>query len=306
MLVNVELAWEGSFRLTFRAVDRKPHPMTDSKRFRQAVIDDSFKEIEGNKGGEGNAISPSTSSTDLYWHYFLEKDDDKEAIDDLKGNPLLAMREFSVEINNKGIRQVDDFKIHPVRLNNEFLFKIIPLSEKDSKEWLQVYKTQMMPSVNVGDFLWLWKTSSTLIEGEVKTEELLVKCVFSLAPSFYLFDVYPTNRQEQMKKTMLQKATDMLVLSIPPEGTEELKGTIGEEEIRIHTIIHIPKEKMVQFILNYLLFKEKVLNNLSTCFFYHAAVSIPHALIYAAEILCVAIGSKPVALVSRFSSLLSS
>jgi hypothetical protein len=52
-------------------------------------------------------------------------------------------------------------------------------------------------------------------------------------------------------------------------------------------------------IENYIYDVEGVLaDDVSSCYMYHAGVSIPASLIYATEVMCVLIGAKPVNLVS--------
>jgi hypothetical protein len=126
-----------------------------------------------------------------------------------------------------------------------------------------------------------------------------VKCIYqSLESNVWMFEYYPTNRLTQMRQTILEK--DSRFLSISLSSSKEMIMKLSGKEIHLHSMITIPKHHIIQFIMNYLLVKEKQLNGMTSCFFYHAAVTIPQSLIYAGEILCVLVGSKPAVLVKPF------
>jgi hypothetical protein len=71
--------------------------------------------------------------------------------------------------------------------------------------------------------------------------------------------------------------------------------------IALHGLIPIGRDAL-GYLHRHLVHKEGTPNGMSSCYMYHAAVSMPQALIYAAEILCVLIGSKPVTLVNDLST----
>lgn len=56
--------------------------------------------------------------------------------------------------------------------------------------------------------------------------------------------------------------------------------------------------QVVGFLRRYIETKEGRPNGMSSCYMYHAAASMPQALLYATEILCVLLGFKPLTLVS--------
>jgi hypothetical protein len=135
---------------------------------------------------------------------------------------------------------------------------------------------------------------------DVEVQELLVKCIYqSSEGNVWMFEYYPTNRLTQMRQTILEK--DSQFLSISLSSSKEMIMKLSGKEIHLHSMITIPKHHIIQFIMNYLLVKEKELNGMTSCFFYHAAVTIPQSLIYAGEILCVLVGSKPAVLVNLSS-----
>jgi hypothetical protein len=227
---------------------------------------------------------------------------------------ILQMKEYRIDLGNKGIRSVNDNEQAENSLRNEFVYELIPLlfneqEEHSAMKWKNFYQEKLFPSVEVGDYLWLWqRTPATDLSSKKpeNIEELLVKCIFKLAANYFVFEVFPTHRLDQMKQSILDKNKEMLVINLHPNSTSSssfsvtpgaLTGRVGNKEMEIFSTLLIPRERILQFLLNYLLVKEKKLNNLSTCYFYHAAVTVPQSLLYAAEILCVLIGSKPIVLV---------
>ena len=54
---------------------------------------------------------------------------------------------------------------------------------------------------------------------------------------------------------------------------------------------------LLGFIRRYLVYKDGTLADLPSCYLYHAGVSLPVSLVYAAEIVCVLMGAKAIAMV---------
>ena len=58
---------------------------------------------------------------------------------------------------------------------------------------------------------------------------------------------------------------------------------------------------VIEWIHDYLKTHDGILNpEISSCFFYHGGMTIPDALVYAAEIVCLLIGAKPLTLVCKY------
>ena len=75
-------------------------------------------------------------------------------------------------------------------------------------------------------------------------------------------------------------------------------------KIEANSIVFIGSD-LIGFIRKYLVYKENPAIGLSSCFLYHAAVSLPQALVYAAEILCVLTGQKAVTMVRAYNLFLA-
>jgi hypothetical protein len=247
---------------------------------------------------------------------------------------LTEMEEFLIEIDENGINNVQlDFRnvytyVPNAKANDKGYryYSLRPTTASEHESFQRDFDRKLAREVAVGDYLWLWMSAPPSLVGERKREELLVKCI-SAYRSVYLFEIYPAHRLEQMTQSLLSKNSRFLMVnrenlffltnSDEPAASglgglkvkarfisseidsiqQSLDGSAGQL-VEISAMIHIPKKRILYFILNYLLYKEKKLNSLTSCFFYHAAVSIPQSLVYAAEMLCVAIGSKPVTMVS--------
>lgn len=290
---------------------------------------------------------PMLPASDMYYDYYFPGKWSKVR-DVTKINRVLALKEYRVDVSSEGVIGVNDEVQHPHQpLLDQHLFQITPLhpsappsspplsqttttsevevevavasdggvkeesQKNDWVTWQEFYRDSLLPDLQIGDFLWLWYSTNTSSSTSSKVEELLVKLLYDQAGNHYLFEVYPTNRLDQMRQTMLQKNKDFLFiqrrnLTFPATNGENdvsslLRARLAGRDVTIHAMIAVPKPHILRFLLNYILVKEKELNSLSACFFYHAAVTIPQALIYAAEILCTVVGSKPVVLIQYTS-----
>ena len=165
---------------------------------------------------------------------------------------------------------------------------------------------------------------------EQEASELLLKCTFrSLDGTHATFQRFDTDRVAQMQQSTLSRDTDLWVMSFEREGSPG--GSAGKvTKVRHSTSavqasnakaqqvcvagMHVSRSivlgdlrQTVAFVKRYLGYKERQHERLSgsqalsSCFFYHAAVSLPQALIYAAEILCVLVGAKPAVMVQYTS-----
>ena len=144
-----------------------------------------------------------------------------------------------------------------------------------------------------------------------EVSELLVRCK-SRNNNTLIFQYFLTDRRDVMKQTQLNRDIDYFIIQLPTTTTTT--GTSNTNTISIYkqpiaqfqnTFVQIKSlivlgSDIINYLRRFLLYKEGRIHGLSSCYMYHAAVSMPQALIYAAEILCVLLGSKPVAMVSTF------
>lgn len=154
-------------------------------------------------------------------------------------------------------------------------------------------------SAQPGDYVWLWyHTASTVGHPIASRAELLVQCVNNFQDTI-VFKYFPTNRIDTMGQSILAQNTDMLVVSIL--SNDRLEAALARQQVDILNTIFIGP-RLEEFVWNYIHYKEKALPAVSACFMYHAAVSMPQVLVYAAEIVCMIAGGKPVVLVQYTTS----
>jgi len=207
--------------------------------------------------------------------------------------------ECLVEIDNNGIRATNA--------------TIARFSDEQQQEFARsvrnyIYETQP------GDYLWLWLSDakveaksfnySEYLSSDIttKTDELLVRCVSRLNNTL-LFQLYPTDRMDAMRQTILQADTDLFTIRFDGSSNDNsaMQVLLGQKEMSIHSVFPIGKKQVVSFLRRYIETKEGRPNGMSSCYMYHAAASMPQALLYATEILCVLLGYKPLTLI-QYSS----
>lgn len=177
---------------------------------------------------------------------------------------------------------------------------------------------QYVAAAKPGDFVWLWIAPIPAAEGEAfqyvphiekelteRADEILVKCV-ARANQTILFEYYPTDRLQAMRGTILQSDTTFLSATLHLDSSGELQDlnlAINGRPIALSAAFPIgPPVQVVSFLRRYIETKEGRPNGMSSCYMYHAAASMPQALLYATEILCVLMGFKPLTLVSLTTS----
>lgn len=204
-------------------------------------------------------------------------------------------------------------------------FVVDGLSSSVKKNYLNSVRTTL-DGIEEGDYLWLWYHSLDCMDddcnnsfisssGGIKhffdaeknsmVDQLLLKCI-SRTPSKATFLAFPSDRRDTMHRTSLSLNSDLLEMTFQHDGKKNGKflnpliSFMGLTNLHVSSIFYIGKD-VVDYIRKYLYSKENRHPTLSSCYFYHAAVSLPQPLIYAAEIVCVLIGAKPVTMVCSLS-----
>lgn len=221
-------------------------------------------------------------------------------------------QEYTVEIDNDGC--LDDYRLEPLPS---------PVRRNFQRSMQHAWET-----IRPGDYVWLWHTRvhrgpgnftsvGVSATGDVTTgriplserssydndwqtdevSELLVRCK-SRSNSTLIFQYFHTDRRDVMRQSFLDRDTDYFVVQLsPPGAAAQPLATFRGRAVQVKTTIVLGAD-IVNYVRRFLLMKEGKTHGLSSCYMYHAAVSMPQALIYGAEILCVLIGSKPVTMVS--------
>lgn len=183
---------------------------------------------------------------------------------------------------------------------------VSPLNTEQRAAFTQSKATFLL-AAQPGDYLWLWLSPSpvnpetfdfasyTQREVEERADELLVKCV-ARSNSTLLFQYYPTNRLDAMKQTVLLADNDFFSVALGADMSS-VKLSLQRQEVVLNSVFPIGR-KVISFLQRYIVTKEGHPNGMSSCYMYHAAASMPQALLYATEILCVLMGYKPLTLVT--------
>jgi len=156
------------------------------------------------------------------------------------------------------------------------------------------YFTSYIPKIVVNDWVWLWYHNH---EDTVITQEVLLHCIHSSA-DIKIFKFYYGDRGKLLTQDVMSRESSFFVMNV---RTREIFDNSGND-ISIDGIWNIGND-IVDYVKHYLEFKEGTLGpGISSCFFYHAAVSLPASLVYAAEFICVLIGSKPAVMIQYNSN----
>jgi hypothetical protein len=304
VLVNEEHSGKFGWRLAFRnyAFSHMRNATSKPKTTHTLVLEPSitqvaYKPFKSTLAAAG--VSPTVSSASQEGG-FVEYTEEEE-------------QEYTIEIDNSGC--LDDYKLEP-----------LPNTVRRN-----VYRSMQhsWETIRPGDYVWLWHTrvhrgpgnvsySSVTASGEVlpggltmadrssydndwqtdEVAELLVRCK-SRSNSTLVFQYFHTDRRDVMRQSHLERDTDYFVVRLPAAGAVPVTQpavTFRGRAVQVRTLIVLGSD-ILNYVRRFLLTKEGKTHGLSSCYMYHAAVSMPQALIYAAEILCVLIGSKPVTMV---------
>ena len=225
--------------------------------------------------------------------------------------------EWSLLVGSDNVRAVTDFGDHADRTGSGELV-LSPLTASLQTGVLRSIKHDI-DGIKAGDFVWIWYSGGAIAEKDSSSssgddddddhvEELLLRCM-SRTDSLLVFEYFPTHRQDQMRQSRLSKDTEFVSMRLSgcAMGDRDLRGcssvasmltlSFRNSTFALHGLIPIGRDAL-GYLHRHLVHKEGTPNGMSSCYMYHAAVSMPQALIYAAEILCVLIGSKPVTLVT--------
>ena len=222
------------------------------------------------------------------------------------------------------------FEERKSKWNNEMevnLYLNFDTAEKDMMKPLSgpqeivymAYAHKSLASVKKGDYINIWYNKlykqkseslnvgvdgSGIVQGgevgrkvDVVEEELevLLECV-GRSDSILLFKYYLSDRRDAMRQSIISKEAQYFTYSYGQSGQVLMTDAAGSE-IAVTSYSFIGSDA-IGYIRKYLDYKDNVAGGLPSCYFYHAAVTLPRALIYAAEIVCVLTGAKPITLVS--------
>jgi hypothetical protein len=188
-------------------------------------------------------------------------------------------------------------------------FRVQNLNKKLSSTYI-TKSTNTIENAKVGEYIWIWFSSKLDENGAAQTatsssvDQLLLQCVLS-TDSIVMFEFFDSNRIDTMRRTVLDGDTQYAIYhrnngssssSSSSSNSNKLEINIRNKAFNVHSAMSLGSN-VVNFLLSYLYHKDSALGGISSCYLYHGAVSLPRALVYAAEIVCVLLGAKPVTMV---------
>lgn len=192
----------------------------------------------------------------------------------------------------------------------------IDFKTRNSNDLMQLYNKNLQASVGnikVGQYAWLWYQSSIFLgrscHGSVCDNNLILKCVTAMNSSWggvqdkspyqsdiLVFQYFDSDRRDTMTRNPLSISTSYIIATWN-RSLDRYEITIDGAPLQVHTLFVI--DEPIKWIADHLVTHDRLLNpTLSSCFLYHSGVTLPQQFIYAAEIICVLLGAKPVAMVS--------
>eukprot|EP01038_Epipyxis_sp_PR26KG_P012335 gene12335-16544_t len=208
--------------------------------------------------------------------------------------------EVLIEINNQGFWETN--------------YQVIPMD--DAK--LTMFKRSIQADLSLiapGDYVWIWQSNHISFKmdennNEIskskplneKTYDAVLYCV-SRSESTIIFKYFHTERQDTMYQSVLSRDTDLLTMKFSSDESSEQSSSgiplsiqYKSNALLLKSIFYIGP-RPADFIIRYLINKDGSPNQMSSCYMYHAAVSLPNPFVYAAEIICVLLGAKPLTMI---------
>lgn len=162
--------------------------------------------------------------------------------------------------------------------------------------------------LKVGSYVWMWFHSEAETLGKSRYlafagDNFLLKCVGKTTTEGkekYVFEYYQSHRRVAMDRSVLSMHTS-LVSAMWNSDTNSLEWSLDGSPLIVDALFSLGPDP-VTWLRDYLISHEDFLApGLSSCFMYHGGLSMPQQLIYAAEMICVLIGSKPMTMVGTFA-----
>lgn len=205
---------------------------------------------------------------------------------------------------------LDEYLVEVNSLGVEPRYRIGEVSSSLGELWWAQVALDLA-AVKVGDYFWTWLSPSggSAAVHSAGIFEALIKCVAVREETqggktvvTSLFEYYDSDRGEVLRQTLLSRDTELVqIRTVKPDGKSGSKYVAPTVQYKgrshqLHSSIALGSD-ILAFIRSYLVNKEGHPHGMSSCYMYHAAVSMPQVLVYAAEILCVLIGAKPLTMV---------
>lgn len=145
-----------------------------------------------------------------------------------------------------------------------------------------------------GQYLWVFYEGPTLPHSSTRAAVVAVREVLLVCVSQGVFRAFPSERKEAMLQEPLSADVD-LILALG----DTLMGPDGSNISAISCRNLGGADDVVRGLQRHLAAVERTpsASRLPACFFYHSSHTLPASLVYAAEIVCLMMGAKPVVMI---------
>ena len=183
-------------------------------------------------------------------------------------------------------------------------FKIKSLKKNHMNSHVKKQNQKIM-LLEEGSYLWLWFHAEPRTVGEssyltLASGDFLLKCIGKSATpgaERYVVEYHYSHRRVALERSVLSLTTS-LITATWNQDINALEWSLDGAPLLVDAIFTLGPDP-VSWLRDYLMAHENFLApGLSSCFMYHGGLSMPQQLIYAAEVVCVLIGAKPMTMVS--------
>jgi hypothetical protein len=171
-----------------------------------------------------------------------------------------------------------------------------------------IVDSRKLTEVEVGYFVWAW-LSGPHNGISVTTQLVLLRCISQTTTGRTIYRQWPANRVAAMRVDPLEEDLNILHTQHNMDAAVlesikmDSKGTVIKYHVDAWEVIgsallsHIETLLGLNELATDIDAMGTVDNNISPCFFYHSKPSVPEPIVYAAELVCLLHGLKPVVMI---------
>lgn len=168
-----------------------------------------------------------------------------------------------------------------------------------STSQLQLYTdntSKQLSLLKTGDFVWLWynigirPASGVISEPALdlsdddknlnRNDEVLLECI-AVSNNTAVFIYYPSDRVNTMHQKVLHRDTSFVIMHRELQENDVVSIWFEIDGVELVSLgVYTLGSDLVSFVKSYLVDKEVSLPHMSSCYLYHAAVSLPRPLVY--------------------------
>jgi len=198
----------------------------------------------------------------------------------------------------------EDFYDGRVAEYDEAVLEIISLDKSPTLP--RVSSVEALKALSPGQWVWIFLDVNTGDDVHLAPQPKgLVLELKIRKDNKLIFSWHSSDRAGVLHRRAIDRVTGNVIMDLPEESSGALEVSIGgrnRSTVAKHKVLSaLPlNTTAIDFIREYLR-EHEGMYGLSSCFMYHSGVSLPEPFVYAAEILCVLSGAKPIAMVQYTS-----